>query len=79
MGRIYMSILLRKAIGGLTDLLARARQANLTKVAVPIRGAPICRRSFFYHVTCVLIAPPDCARKLGAVPLGMATRTIGKD
>jgi len=78
MGRFDMIILLRTVLGGLTPLLTRTHKANLTKSAIPDCGAPICRRSFIYKLTCVLIAPPDGARKLGAVPLGKVTRTIGK-
>jgi len=78
MGRFDMSILLRTVLGGLTPLLARMHKANLTKAAIPICSAPICRRSFIDQLPCVLIAPPDGARKLGAVPLGKATCTIGK-
>lgn len=78
MGRFDMSILLRTVLGGRTPLLARAHEANLTKAAISMCGAPICRRSFINHLTCVLIAPPDGARKLGAVPLGKATRTFAK-
>jgi len=78
MGRFDMSILLRTVLGGLTSLQVRTDQANLAKAAIPICGAPICRSSFINHLTCVLIAPPHGARKLGAVPLGKATRTIAK-